>query len=151
MVRFHVCLRRFDCRTNRGEAAQEGSALLALREQPVADGLKCRRRAILSGNSRAILSSAPKPFCHIKKSDAVSIAPGKPHKSLMSLPSVALSSLWVKPDVRFFSSGFVFDSCGRITTAQSRRLYLNNSTATMTAILQSWRRFPRFSGKSARH
>ena len=104
--------------------------------------MNCRRRAILSGNSRAILSSAPKPFCHIKKSDAVSIAPGKPHKSLMSLPRVALSSLRVKPEDQFFSSGFVFDSCGRITTAQSRRLYLNNSTATMTAILQSWRRFP---------
>lgn len=32
-----------------------------------------------------------------KESDAASIAPGKPHEALMSLPSVALSSSWVKP------------------------------------------------------
>ena len=33
-------IRNDDCRTDRGEAAQEGSALFALREQPVADGLQ---------------------------------------------------------------------------------------------------------------
>ena len=62
----------------------------------------CRRRPMLAGNRRANLSITPSEDgeeatgSNGEKSGAKASLPAKPHEALMSLPSVALSSSWVK-------------------------------------------------------
>lgn len=64
--------------------------------------VKCRRRPMLAGNRRANLSITPSEDgeeatgSNGEKSGAKASLPAKPHEALMSLPSVALSSSWVK-------------------------------------------------------
>ena len=55
--------------------------------------------------AETILSQSRRAKMAKKESDAASIAPGKPHEALMSLPSVALSCSWVKP-----KSGFAINN-----------------------------------------